>query len=118
MSRILIEDMEFYAYHGCFKEEQVAGNRFLIGLTLQCDSAVAEKTDNIADALNYQTAYFVVKKEMEKKSHLLENVGARILTALFEKFPQLEQATIKVSKMTPPMGGPMRCVSVELERKR
>ena len=110
--------MEFYAYHGCFKEEQLAGNRFFVDLTLETDSTIAQRTDNIADALNYQVAYFLVKKEMEQKSHLLENVSDRILVSLFNKFPQLKRATVKVSKMTPPMGGPMKCVSVELDRER
>jgi dihydroneopterin aldolase len=118
MGRILLEDMEFYAYHGCFNEERVAGNRFMVDLTMDTDMALPSKTDHITDALNYQTAYSIVKVEMSKKSHLLENVASRILDALFNKFPQLSQATIKVSKMNPPMGGAMRCVSVEQTRTR
>jgi dihydroneopterin aldolase len=53
---------------------------------------------------------------MKKKSHLLENIASRILDALHNKFSQLEHAQIKVSKMNPPMGGKMECVSVSMEK--
>ncbi len=118
MGLIHLEDMEFYAYHGCFQEEQIAGNRFLVNLTLETDMDKASETDKIEDTLNYQVAYQLVKEEISIKSHLLEKVAKRILDALFNEFSQLKLAKIKVSKMNPPMGGAMKCVSVELERKR
>jgi 7,8-dihydroneopterin aldolase/epimerase/oxygenase len=118
MGLIHLEDMEFFAFHGCYKEEQVAGNRFLVNLTLETNMDKASQTDNIADALNYQVAYEVVKLEMNVKSHLLEHVAQRILDNLFNRFQTLVSASIKVSKMNPPMGGMMRCVSVVKEQKR
>jgi 7,8-dihydroneopterin aldolase/epimerase/oxygenase len=118
MGLIHLEDMEFYAYHGCFQEEQIAGNRFMVNLTLKTNMDKASETDKIIDALNYQTAYQLVRQEMAIKSHLLEHVAKRILDALFIQFSQLELAKIKVSKMNPPMGGAMKCVSVEMERKK
>ncbi len=35
MSTISIEGMEFFAYHGCFKEEQVIGTKFSIDLFME-----------------------------------------------------------------------------------
>ena len=118
MGLIHIEDMEFFSYHGCFKEEQLCGNRFLVNLTLETNVEKASISDDINDALNYQTAYQLVRKEMAVKSHLLEHVGKRILDALFNTFSELEAAKVKVSKMNPPMGGAMKCVSVEMERRK
>ena len=34
MSQISIEGMEFFAYHGCFAEEQIIGTKFLVDLFL------------------------------------------------------------------------------------
>ena len=118
MGLIKLEDIEVYAYHGCFEEEQIAGNWFLVNLTLETSMDVASKSDQLADALNYQTAYEIVKQEMTVKSHLLENVAKRTLDALFVRFGQLENATIMISKMNPPMGGKMKCVSLELSQKK
>ena len=118
MGLIKLEDIEFYAYHGCFEEEQVAGNWFTVNLSLETDMKLPSKSDQITDALNYQIVYEIVKHEMEIKSHLLENVASRILKSLFDRFGQLDQATIRVSKMNPPMGGKMKCVSVELCQRK
>jgi len=116
MGLIHLEDLEFYAYHGCNPEEQITGNSFIVNLTLETNMDMPSKTDYITDALNYQVAYEIVKHEMSITSHLLEHVTQRILDALFNKFPQLKHATVKVSKMNPPMGGVMKCVSVELSK--
>ncbi|MCA1747113.1 MAG: dihydroneopterin aldolase, partial [Bacteroidales bacterium] len=37
---IKIEGMEFYAFHGHYKEEQIVGNRFLVDLEMETDMAV------------------------------------------------------------------------------
>jgi dihydroneopterin aldolase len=118
MAQIEIKDMEFNSFHGCFAEERIIGNRFLVNLVMQTDTSKAELTDDIADTLNYQHAYLVIKEQMEIKSHLLEHIANRILTALFDKFPMLDYAMVEVAKMNPPLGGQMKSVNVRLERSR
>lgn len=115
---IEIENMEFYANHGCYREEKVVGNHFVVNLRMETSSIVAIGTDSIKDALNYQVAYEVVKEEMKVPSHLLEHVGGRILENLFNRLPLIETATVKVSKLNPPMGGKIERVSVSLTKKR
>jgi dihydroneopterin aldolase len=116
--KIELENMEFFAYHGCYKEEQVVGNRFLVNLSMETTHLDAIKTDKLKDALNYQKAYEIVKKEVEIPSHLLEHVCGRILDSLFSLFAELDSATVKLSKLNPPMGGKMERVSVTLSRRR
>ena len=50
------------------------------------------------------------------KSHLLENIAGRILDALYAEMQGIKKATVKVSKMNPPMGGKIHSVSVTLSR--
>jgi 7,8-dihydroneopterin aldolase/epimerase/oxygenase len=116
MGLIQIENMEFYAFHGHFKEEQIVGNRFLVDLTIETDMSVPARTDNLKDALNYQKAYLIVKTEMAKKSYMLENIAGRILDALYAEMDGIKKATVKVSKMNPPMGGKIGSVSVVMEK--
>lgn len=112
---IELEEMEFYAYHGCFREENVVGNRFLVNISIRTDMSVPMQTDNIGDALNYVKVYDLVRTEMQKTSNLLEHVTARVINSLQSHFPEIEWVRVKVSKMNPPMGGQMRNVSVTLE---
>lgn len=116
MGIIEIEGMEFYAYHGCFTEEQIVGNRFMVDLKIEANCQKSSETDDINDAVNYQVAYQIIKKEMEIKSHLLENIAARILKSLFNNLPKIDVATVKVAKINPPMGGKIDKTSVTLTK--
>jgi dihydroneopterin aldolase len=116
MGYIEIEGMEFYAYHGHYKEEQIVGNKFLIDLKIETDCSKPAETDNIKDAVNYQTAYKIIKNEMQKKSNLLENIAGRILDAVYSQMGNSNNITVKVTKINPPMGGKIRSVSVTMKK--
>lgn len=116
MGQIQIENMEFYSFHGHFREEQIVGSKFLVNLTLETDMDVPSESDNLKDAVNYQRAYEIVKHEMEKKSHLLEHIAGRIIKALYAEMTGIKRITVKVSKMNPPMGGKIGSVSVVMSR--
>ena len=116
MGEIHLEEMEFYSYHGHFKEERIVGNKFLVDLMLETDMRIPSESDSLEDALNYQEAYMIVKREMSKKSHLLENIAGRIVESVCNELPGIIHATVKIRKMNPPVGGKMRAVSVTLRR--
>ncbi|MHC1703672.1 MAG: dihydroneopterin aldolase [Tenuifilaceae bacterium] len=118
MAIIEIENIEFHANHGHYKEEQLIGNTFLVDLRIEYNSDNAQKSDNLKDTVNYQTAFEIVKREMGIKAHLLEHVGDRILSALFSELAGIESAQVKVSKMNPPMGGKIQKVSVTLIKRK
>lgn len=116
MGLIEIEGMEFYAYHGHYEEEQIVGNRFLVDLSIETDCSRAAYSDDIKDAVNYQVAYKIIKKQMQTKSHLLENIVSRIIDALYSELPAVLSVKVKLSKMNPPMGGKIKKVSVTMSR--
>ncbi len=119
MGKIIIEEMEFYAFHGHYQEEQIVGNRFLVDLEMDADLTDAADSDNLNDAVNYQQAYQIIKNEMRRtKSNLLENIGKRILDALFTEMEGIEKASIRVRKLNPPMGGPIKSVGIKMSRKQ
>ena len=114
MSKITIENMEFYAYHGHFEEEQKIGTWFSLDLTMEVDTSKAELTDELEDTVDYSAVYQVVKEQMMIPSKLLEHVGRRILNAVKERFSDVTDAQLKIRKMNPPLGGKMDFVSLEL----
>ncbi len=116
MGIIEIEGMKFYAFHGHFEAEQIVGNEFSLDLRVETECKTAAISDNLDDALNYQIAYEIVKQEMAKPSKLLENVAQRILNSLYDHYTTIIKATVKISKMNPPMGGEIKKVSVTLSR--
>lgn len=116
MGLIEIEGMEFYAYHGHFIQEQVVGNKFLVNVAIETECSKAGKSDNLKDALDYQKVYSLVKEEMHEKSFLLEHICTRVLNRLYADFDTINKATIKVSKINPPMGGQIEKVSITMSR--
>ena len=108
--------MEFYSFHGHFKEEQIVGNKFLIDLEIETDLEPAGKSDKLEDALDYQNIYSIVKDEMGIKSKLLENIASRILDSLYHNLTGIKRATVKIKKMNPPMGGKIGSVSISMTK--
>ena len=116
MGQIRLNGMKFYACHGCYLEEQLNGNHFSVDVTMDTDMTKASESDDLNDALNYAEAYEIVKQEMAIRSQLLEHLCRRILDRLFERFPQLDGASVCVAKMNPPIDGEMQSVSVSQQR--
>ncbi len=110
MGTILLERMEFFSYHGCFKEEQVIGTKFVIDLSVDLDTTSAEKSDNLNATVNYVALYKILKTEMAKKAYLLEHVSWRIMESLKDSYPQLTSINLKICKINPPIGGKMHQV--------
>lgn len=114
MAYINIEGMKFYAYHGCFEEERVVGTYFEACCSMRADTLAAAKADDLLLTVNYQEVYAVLQHEMMQPSALLENVVYRMLHALMQRFHAIEYAEIELKKLNPPLGGPIRNVSVKM----
>ncbi len=115
MATISIEGMEFHAYHGCFEEEQLIGNTFMVDIHMETDTIAAEHSDKLEETVNYADVFQLVKEEMAVNSKLLEHVGRRIMDAILEKYPQVDIIEMKISKLNPPVGGKVHAVSVTMD---
>lgn len=116
MGIIELENMEFHAYHGHFKEEQVVGNTFKVDVKIKTECTKAAISDDLDDALDYQKVFRIVQSEMMEPSALLEHVVKRILDAMYNTFPEIISMRVKVAKLNPPLGGQTDRVSVTMER--
>lgn len=114
MATITIKNMQFYAHHGCFEQEQRVGTHFTVTLTFTYDATKAIASDSIEQAISYLEVYQVVKKEMEQPSHLIEHVAWRIKQAVKEHFTDIDSIQVQLCKLNPPLGGQVEQVYVEL----
>lgn len=118
MSTIKLNGMHFYAYHGCFAEEQRIGTYFTVDVALETDTSRAQESDDIAHTVSYLDVYHTISREMMIPSHLLEHVGDRIGEAILAEYPSVERVKVDVSKMNPPLGGQLDSVTVEITKDR
>lgn len=118
MGKIILEDIEFYAYHGHLPEENKIGGKFLVNLEIDIAFDEACKNDHLEDTFDYQEAYDIVKDEISIKSSLIEHVASRILDRILNASALIWSVKIKLSKMNPPLGGNVKAVCVELSKDR
>lgn len=107
--------MRFYAYHGCFEEEQKIGTHFMVDATLTYDAEAAVADDNVEKSVNYQLVYKTIQRVMDEPQHLIETVADHIVREIKRDFPQVEKVTVKLCKLNPPLDGKTEYVAVEME---
>ena len=117
-SYIELENMKFYAHHGVLSQEKKIGNEYLVTLRIKCDLSMALISDNLPSTINYAEIYEVIKKEMNVHSELIEHVAGRILRAIHLNWPQIEEITLKLSTLNPPIKGDIDKASVLLNWER
>ena len=105
MGKLEINDMVFFSSHGCFEEERIIGNKFIVNFSAFTDMSSAAISDSLEDAVDYQEIYKVIAQEMAIDSKILENVCGRILKRIKDLFPSLTSSTISIAKLNPPIGG-------------
>ena len=115
---IELEEMRFWAFHGCLESERRNGNLFLVDFRGELDMRKAAESDNLEDTVNYGLVYDLVKEEMSVPSDLLENVAGRIVEEIEKRFPQLQSFSIRVSKKKPPVEGVAQWSRVTLFSRR
>lgn len=116
MGIIALQGMEFYAHHGYYTDEITRGNKFVVDLTMEAETAKPGQSDDLEDALNYENIYNMVKAEMEIRSNLLEHAAHRILDKLTEQFKAVQSAELTIAKLNPPLKGIVQQVSVTIKQ--
>ena len=117
-SKIYLDEMRFYAYHGVMEQERLVGGEYSVSLAVEADLTEAVRTDDVANTVNYAALYEVVKSEMAVPSKLLEHVAGRIGRRALDMFERITTLTIRVTKLNPPMGADCKGASVELVMTR
>lgn len=112
---IFLTGMRFYAYHGCFEEEQKIGTHFVVDVALTYDAEAAIAGDDVEQSVNYQLVYKTIRKVMDTPQHLIETVADHIIREIKSDFPQVLKLTVKLCKLNPPLDGKTEYVAVQME---
>ena len=117
MGHIGIRDLEVYAYHGVYPEEQTNGQKFYVSADLYVDTWEAEHTDDLEASVNYGTVCERITAYMTNEKHMLiERAAGKICENLLRDFPKIEKIRLKLYKPEAPIPLPFGTVFVEVER--
>jgi len=118
MGKIIVDDLEIYAYHGCFSEERKIGSDYKLTIWIEGDFSNAEKSDKLEETVDYVRISDIAKSEMAVSSKLIEHVADRILSKIFKEWQDVLTAGLLIKKMNPPMNVFANSVQYQLEKNR
>lgn len=117
MDQIIIEDLEIYAYHGVFPEENKKGQKFYITTTLHTKTRQAGQQDNLELSTNYgEVCQFIHSYLTTRICKLLEAVAEGLAEAILLHFTNIDSLVLEIRKPYAPIGLPFSSVSVKIER--
>ncbi len=117
MDQIKIEDLEIFANHGVYPEENRLGQKFVISAVLHTDTRRAGLTDDLEASINYgEVSSFITSYVKDHTFKLIERVAEGLAEELLIRYQGLERISLEVKKPWGPVGLPLRSVSVAIER--
>lgn len=114
-TKILLKNIQIYAFHGVLPEERIIGTNYLLNLELEADVSKASETDDLKDTLNYAEVNEVIREEMAIPSDLIEHAAGRIFRRLRSEFNILIGIKLELLKTNPPMPGECDGAAIVLE---
>lgn len=92
MTKIKINNVELYAYHGVSLEEKNLGGKFSYDLEITFDISKASQTDNIEDTIDYAFMINLVSEFiLVNKFNLLEKLVVEICKLVIYKFQNIQK---------------------------
>ena len=83
LDEIRIEDLEVFANHGVFPEENVLGQKFLVSAVLYTDTRRAGRTDDLTASIHYgEVCAFIDRYLREHTFKLLERAAESLAEEL------------------------------------
>lgn len=117
MDEIRIDNLECYAYHGVFPEENEKGQPFFVNMVLYTDLRRAGQTDELTLSTHYGEVCHLVNDWMKKHTvKLIETVSEALATEILRAFPLVQALDMEIRKPMAPIGLPFESVSVKIHR--
>lgn len=117
MDQIIVEDLQIYAYHGVYQQENEKGQNFYVSVILDTDTRAAGMADELGLSTNYGVVCRFLHTFLSEHTYkLIETAAERASEALLLQFPHVRQVTMEVKKPEAPITVPFGSVSVKITR--
>lgn len=117
MDEIRIENLEVYAGHGVFAEENQTGQPFFINAVLYTDIRKAGEKDDLTLSTHYgEVAHLINRFLKEHTFQLIEAAAQQTAEEILLHFPLIKALDLEIRKPKAPIGLPFASVSVKITR--
>ncbi len=118
--RILVRGLRVQATHGVLPAEQERSQPFSIDLELLVDLAAAAHSDRLEETVDYgrvaECAVAVVSAGPPRQ--LIESLAGRVAAAVLDVDRRIEEVTVTLRKLQPPLPLDLDDVGVRMTRRR
>lgn len=119
MDKIKIKNLECYARHGVYIEENRLGQKFVVSAELCMDTRKAGMKDDLDCSVDYGRVCHMINDFMQENTFkLIETVAEKLAELILTELPLVKQITIEIKKPWAPIGLPLESASVEITRRR
>ncbi len=119
MDKIIIKDLNIFAYHGVHDEEKIKGQNFVLDISVWVDLSKPCVSDCVNDTVSYSE---IIKRVTEvftaEKYDLIEKAAQVVCDAIFAGFPKVVECELLLKKPEAPIRADFSYVAVEIRRKR
>ena len=117
MDKIIIDNLEIFANHGVFPEENENGQVFYMSAVLYTDTRRAGMTDDLEASIDYGMVSHMITDFVQGYTFkLIETVVELLAEKLLREIPLLKKVTLRLDKPQAPVGLPFESVAVEITR--
>ena len=117
MDEIRIENLEIYAGHGVFEDENRMGQPFFVNITLYTDTRAAGERDDLSLSTHYGDVSHLVNRFLKEHTYkLIESAAEKAAEQILLHFPLVQSLDLEIRKPRAPIGLPFGSVSVKIHR--
>lgn len=115
--KISIKNLEVFANHGVFPEENKLGQKFLVTATLYTDTRNAGMRDDLTQSIHYGIVSQKITDFLQEHTYqLIETAAEQLVQELLLHTEHLQAVTLELKKPWAPVGLPLETVSVTITR--
>ena len=115
--KISIKNLEVFAHHGVFPEENKLGQKFLVSAVLYTDTRTAGITDDLTKSIHYGIVSQKITEFLQQHTYqLIETAAEQLVQELLLTTEHLQAVTLELKKPWAPVGLPLETVSVTITR--
>lgn len=117
LDEIHICNLEVFANHGVYPEENVLGQKFVLDVFLYLDTSKAGQSDALDDSINYgQVAAYLEQEMKSQNDKLLERIAERLARGVLKTYPLVRTVSMEVKKPWAPVMRHIDYASVKIQR--
>ncbi len=116
--KIVIRDLEIFAFHGVFEGEKSVGQKFLVSLELSLDLSLASRNNDLTKSVHYGELCEKIEAEFKKESYdLIETACEKLCEFVLLEYDIVNEVKVIVKKPWAPIHKSLDTVFIEMTRR-